>query len=258
MTEAQLEEGLRFQAEHNRRIGEVAVQRGLLTPDQVRVIRDRQQGDPRLFGDIAVGARQLSRRVLDDLLFFQKVHHTYLGEALLVLGHISHEAYQRLLGQYYAMKGEGQVNLRYLQDFFAENKIVEIVFEAFVRLVLRCAGEEAQVSDIGGAFAADAYPVWYRLEGTILDGRALEVHLGLSDVLAARLGADDAEGLDCAAGMLLRYCIEMLRDASFVLEDGTIARETWRDVGGGDCLRLRCLTPTGEAAMVLCLQDAAP
>ena len=97
ITEGQLEDGLRFQHEHNRRIGEVAVDRGVLTPEQVLAIREKQQDDSRLFGDIAVTERRLSRRSLDDLLFFQKVQHTYLGEALLVLGHISRDQYQRLM-----------------------------------------------------------------------------------------------------------------------------------------------------------------
>ena len=119
----------------------MAVDKGMLTPAVVRDICRAQRADAGLFGDIAVRERRLTRKSLDELLFFQKVHHTYLGEALLHLGHISEEQYRRLLEHYWALRDAGKVSLRYLHDFFAENRLLDSLVGALSLAVRRFAGE---------------------------------------------------------------------------------------------------------------------
>ena len=122
ITEVQLEDGLRFQREHNWCIGQMAVERGLLSPDSVRTICRQQREDARLFGDIAVRQRHLTRQSVDELLFFQKVHHTYLGEALLLCGHLSQDQYQTLLGRFYTLRDEGRSVCAISTSFFAKTR----------------------------------------------------------------------------------------------------------------------------------------
>lgn len=264
ITEAQLEDGLRYQREKNRRIGEVAVERGVLTPGQVDVIRDKQDDDPRLFGDIAVGERHLSRRNLDDLLFYQKIHHTYLGEALLVLGHIDRDQYQQLMGRHYALRDKGRISLRYLQEFFAENKVAECLFTALSRAVGRYAGEDAAVVWLGNAAQASTYPENALFEGLVLGGRRFAAGLGLDSALADRLAAgggstdrgDRAARLTAFFETVLRFFGDMLRDASLLLEAGQVVPGRQLPADCQDCLAVRAEAPSGRLGLVFWLEEA--
>ena len=260
ITEAQLEDGLRLQREKNRRIGEVAVERGVLSPDQVNVIRGRQDDDSRLFGDIAVGEHHLSRRSLDDLLFIQKIQHTYLGEALLLLGHIDRQQYQELMGRHYALRDKSRVSLRYLQEYFAENRVAECLFAAVTRAVRRATGEEAVITGFGSASRPSAYPENTVIEGTILGGRRYAACLGLSRPLAGRL-AGSAEATGGRAGLaalydrVLHYFGDMLRDVPLLLESGRVLAGTLPGEGCGDCLAIRAQTPSGEFGLTFWLEE---
>lgn len=256
VSQEQLEDGLRFQREHNRRIGEVAMDRGVLSADQVLAIRDRQRMDPRLFGDIAVGERQMSRRALDELLFFQKVQHVYLGEALLLRGHINRSRYEELMGRYWALRQAGRVNLRYLQDFFAENRIAEIFFTAVSRAVSRLACAPLEPTRVGESFDWAAYPVTAVVSGRVLDGRLLEVGLGFDEALAAGLAARPEGAALCDT--ILRYFGDLLRDASLRLTEPSLDRPGRFDHPRESCLFLRGATPCGELALAFWLaEDAA-
>lgn len=263
ITPEQLEDGLRFQRERNQRIGEVAVQRGVLSPEQVEAVRQVQRDDPRLFGDIAVGQRRLTRKTLDELLFFQKIQHTYLGEALLVLGHITGEQYQGLMGRHYALRDEGRVSLRYLQEFYGENRVLEVLVEALERAVRRFAGETLIVASIGGEIPLALFPERALLEGAVLGGRRLAARIGLSEGLAGNLAAALAPG-DPVSGRaeswetLLRYFGDMLRDGALLLDQGRVSPDRELEAAPEDCLRLQFRAPSGEAGLAFWLEEAAP
>jgi hypothetical protein len=254
ITEAQLEEGLLLQREKNRRIGEVAVERGKLTTEQAEAIRERQNADPRLFGDIAVNERQLTRRTLDDLLFLQKIHHTYLGEALLTLGYIDRQQYQELMGRHYALRDKGRVSLRYLQEFFAENRVAECLFAALSRAVARATDEQAAISSLDSAFDPDASPENARIEGLVLGGRQFAATIGLSRSLADRL-ATGTEGLDGFYGTVLHYFGDMLRDGALRLESGRVIHGAGHPAQCADCLTVRAHTPSGELSLTFWLEE---
>jgi hypothetical protein len=262
VTEEQLEDGLRFQHEHNRRIGEVAMDRGVLTPEQVLAVREKQRHDPGLFGDIAVRQRSLSRRELDELLFLQKVQHTYLGEALLLRGHISREQYQALMGRHFALRDAGRVSLRYLQDFFADNKVAEALFAATVRAVRRFADQPLKPAAIGIPGAWDGYPEKAVLSGRVPDGRLLEASLGFSPALAERLarGLEALSGEDGPADVfdtVLRYGDDMLRDVSLRLTETCVDRGRPFARPDADCLFLHGLAPAGEAFLAVWLEEGS-
>jgi hypothetical protein len=258
VTEAQLEDGLRFQRENNRRIGEVAMDRGALTPEQVLAIRERQRDDPRLFGDIAVRERCLSRRDLDALLFLQKVQHAYLGEALFMRGHIDREGYQALMGRHFPLGAQGKLPLRYLQDFFVDNKVAETLFAALAGAVRRCAGQPLEPRDIGVPLEWDGYAQRALLVGRVPDGRDLEAGLGFSTALAAALGdAPGDRGMDGVFDALLRECGDMLRDAALCLEGGRVDRERPFARPVGDCLFVRGVAPAGDAVLAVWLEERA-
>lgn len=261
ITEEQLADGLRFQRESNWRIGEVAVERGVLTPEHVRAICEKQRDDPRLFGDIAVGERQLTRKTLDDLLFFQKIQHTYLGEALLVREHISRDLYQQLMVRHYALRDKGRVSLRYLQDFYAENRVLEILAAALGRAIRRYVGEELTVSAIGGNLEVASLSRRVLFTGAVLEGRRMAAWIGLSvalfDRLAASLpGSEATAGIDTFFPKVLRYFGDMLRDASLLLEQGRLEPDRPLEAPLEDCLTIRCQTPSGSLGLIFWLEEA--
>ncbi|MEL7641342.1 MAG: hypothetical protein AAGU21_17035 [Solidesulfovibrio sp.] len=252
VSEAQLEDGLRFQRENNRRIGEVAVERGVLSAEQVLAIRDRQREDSRLFGDIAVGERRMSRRTLDELLFFQKVQHVYLGEALLLLGHLDRGRYRELLGRYAVLREAGRVELRYLQEYFAENRVAEIFFTALSRAMARLAGLAPQPAGVGEAFAWPAGQETAVVSGTVLGCRDLAVAIGLDAGLAAKLAEASVDVFDTT----LRYFGDMLRDAGLRLAEARLDRPGRFEYPSRQCLFVRGITPYGDAAVVFRMGEA--
>lgn len=254
VSEAQLEDGLRFQRENNRRIGEVAVERGVLSAEQVLAIRDRQREDSRLFGDIAVGERRMSRRSLDELLFFQKVQHVYLGEALLLLGHLDRDRYRELLGRYGALREAGRVELRYLQEYFAENRVAEIFFMALSRAMARLAGLAPQPAGVGQAFAWPAGQETAVVSGTVLGCRDLAVGIGLGRGLAEKL-SEAPPGVD-VFDTALRYFGDMLRDAGLRLAEARLDRPGRFEYPPRQCLFVRGITPYGDAAVVFRMGEA--
>jgi hypothetical protein len=260
ITEAQLEDGLRFQRERNQCIGQMAVERGLLSPEAVRAICRAQREDAGLFGDIAVREWRLSRRSLDELLFFQKVHHTYLGEALLLCGHIGQDQYQQLLGRHYALRDEGLVSLRYLNEFFCENKVLDNLVQALVRAVRRFADEPLTVAGIGTPFAVARYPVRALVEGKIDGGRPLAAVAGLSQALADRLEAGlargELQGLKGYFKAVGHYFGDLLREDSLLLSGERIRLSRDIQADPRDCAFVRLSAPSGEAGLVLWLSEA--
>ncbi|EFL52808.1 conserved hypothetical protein [Solidesulfovibrio fructosivorans JJ]] len=260
ISEEQLADGLRFQKEHNRRIGEMAVDRGVLSPGEVNGICRRQRADPRLFGDIAVEERRLSRKDLDQLLFFQKVHHTYLGEALLLRGHIDREQYKRLLGRHFALRQSGQVSLRYIQDFFADNKAAELLVMATERVMRRFAGLTLEVAALGQPEDMAVYPETGRITGILSGRRRLCAAIGLSAPLAAGLcreaGATAAENpLDAFFTCVLVFFQDMLRDASLLSHEMRMTRDGAFFHPREESLGIRCDTPAGKAAFAIWIEE---
>jgi len=259
ITEAQLEDGLRFQREHNRRIGQMAVERGLLSPDSVRTICRQQREDAGLFGDIAVRQRHLSRRSLDELLFFQKVQHTYLGEALLLCGHLSQDQYQTLLGRSYRLRDEGRVSLRYLNEFFCENKVLDSLVQALSRAVRRFADEPLDVDGVGVPLAMDRFPVRALVTGKTGAGRPLSAVAGLSEALAVRVEQGLSRGgLQGPKGFfkaVAHYFSGLLRENGLLLvgERLRLSRDLAADPA--DCVFVRLTAPSGEAGVALWLPE---
>jgi len=262
ITEAQLDDGLRFQREHNQRIGQVAVDRGVLSPDAVRTICRQQREDAGLFGEIAVRQHRLSRRAVDALLFFQKVHHTYLGEALLQCGHISQDQYQALLGRSYTLRDEGRVSLRYLNEFFCENKVLDSLVQALSRAVRRFADEPLDIDGVGVALAMDRFPVRALITGKTGANRPLSAVAGLSESLAVRVGQGLSRGeLQGPKGFfkaITHYFSDLLRENGLLLvgERLHLSRDLAADPA--DCAFVRLTAPSGEAGVALWLPEVGP
>lgn len=261
ITQEQLEEGLRFQREHNRRLGQLAVERGLLPPEAVEGICRAQRNCACLFGEMAVRRGALSRRALDEALFFQKVEHTYLGEALLLLGHISPEQYTELLGRYYALRDSRRISPRYLHEFFAENRALDCLVTALCRTLERLAGQSLTVSGVGCPFALEAFPLRVRLEGVLSPDRSLVAVVGLSEELAAELGrpsAMDGAGAEACYAMVGRFFQELLEERGLILSGERLCPGGGLDLADRDCVFVLGQTATGRAGLALWLAEVLP
>jgi len=80
-----------FKAEKSLKLGILAVDDGLLTEQQLRVILDHQRevADAGLFGEIAINMKLLSKEQVDELLKKQREYDKIIGQILVLSGVIS-------------------------------------------------------------------------------------------------------------------------------------------------------------------------
>jgi hypothetical protein len=103
---------LERQRPYNQCLGELAIARGHLAPEQADEIFAAQAADRRQFGTIAVDSGYLSTDDLDDLLFLQAVHCRRLGEVLLADGALSEPRYSELLHDFHEREARQRAELR--------------------------------------------------------------------------------------------------------------------------------------------------
>ena len=96
----QLVDGLEYQKSISSPMGALALDHGLLTADQVKMILGRQWKTEKRFGELAVSLGLLAQAQVDELLQAQSSHKLLLGEALMVKGYISVETLERELREY--------------------------------------------------------------------------------------------------------------------------------------------------------------
>jgi hypothetical protein len=91
ISQAQLEEGVRYQKEHNTLLGRLAKSRGYMSPNQAGTLLREQCSGMKRFGRLARERGYLSEEQLRKLLQEQAENHIYLGEALNRLGYVGLE-----------------------------------------------------------------------------------------------------------------------------------------------------------------------
>lgn len=107
VSDSQIKDALRVQAataEHLP-LGEVLIQQGLLTREQLRKVLDEGRKWPRL-GDVLVRSGAISAEQLQSALAQQRKHKIPLGQLLVRLGHVTDERMRQALGM--------QLNIPYI------------------------------------------------------------------------------------------------------------------------------------------------
>jgi len=94
-----------FKAEKSLKLGILAVDDGLLTEQQLRVILDHQRevADAGLFGEIAINMKLLSKEQVDELLKKQREYDKIIGQILVLSGVISNNEKEEELKQFHNM-----------------------------------------------------------------------------------------------------------------------------------------------------------
>jgi hypothetical protein len=145
ITPDQLAEAIAFQDESNRRIGDIAKERGYLSKTQIEFIFEEQKRVDRPFGAIALEHRLLTRGQLDDLLFTQTVLSTHLGEALLMKGFITPEQFSEELDLFKDEQRQREEALQRLLRDYAEHALYEAMIGAVCKAFLRIAGRSLKI-----------------------------------------------------------------------------------------------------------------
>ncbi len=102
--ESELEAALKFQEEEHITLGVLAVRENLLNNKQLSAILDNQREKRErggLFGEIAIELGFLTRDDIDKLLILQKESRNFLGEILILCGAISKNDLEDELRQFH-------------------------------------------------------------------------------------------------------------------------------------------------------------
>ncbi|MGE4297613.1 MAG: hypothetical protein AB7E47_06250 [Desulfovibrionaceae bacterium] len=180
----------------NRRFGELAVERGLLTDEQAQRVFATQKRDMRPFGEVALSLRFLKRKQLDELLFSQTILCTHLGEALLRKGYLDEERFSVLLAAYDAEQQERRQALAALLAGAARPGEAVGLVDALRRALFRYLGEEVKIVAPDRDVAVQEYAVCIALAPMAGEsGPRLELYLpqGMLDLVARSCALHDAE-----------------------------------------------------------------
>ncbi len=101
ISQKQLVEALAYQQSKIPRLGELAISKRFLTPDQTDKINYEQRRTNKFFGELAVELGFLEKWQLDKLITFQKHNHIYLGETLIEKGFLSEETVEKYLSEFH-------------------------------------------------------------------------------------------------------------------------------------------------------------
>ncbi len=162
ITQEQLDLALRHQRQANRRLGELAVDRGLIEILDAERVYAEQSFRDLPFGELAVEMGLMSREDLDNLLFLQTVHTARLGEALLELGIIDKDRHAALLERYFQAREGHTVDLSYFTDGSVAGAVMSCLAGAVQRACRRILGAATAVVEVGVSLDPAAYRSAFR------------------------------------------------------------------------------------------------
>jgi len=180
VTQAQIDEAAAYQAEANRRLGDMAVEGSLLTPAQVDEILERQRETDLNFGTLAVSLGFVRRRDLDALLFRQQVHMVHLGEALLTLGHLTVRQFCDCLNDYAALESARKDALTRLFEGHCAREALMSLVDTLERAFLRFAHCPLKAQAYLDDLALEALPLHHTMEIPLNAGSSMRftLHIG--------------------------------------------------------------------------------
>jgi CheY-specific phosphatase CheX len=134
ITSQQLVDALEFQKSVSQPIGALALDHGLLSVDQVKLILGRQLKNERRFGELAVSLGLLTQAQVDELLQVQSSHKILLGEALIIKGYISVETLERELKEYKKEEDKLSTQINATFNTIANKQIVKTFTDLMVMM----------------------------------------------------------------------------------------------------------------------------
>lgn len=134
----QLLSALEQQRVDNPRLGDLATQLGILTPEESHRINDRQKNTDAKFGDIAVAMDLLNAQQLQQLIDIQHSTRKFFGEVLIELGYLDNKLLNQELQLYQLEQKQisNVVKITVANNDNAQsiNACAEIISKLFTRL----------------------------------------------------------------------------------------------------------------------------
>jgi len=154
-------DAVRFQSEVNRSLGQIALDRDLLTPEQAVQIHSEQRVRDLYFGEIAIEFGFLSDEQVRELLGIQKNNYIYLGEALVEKGHLTRLELERLLLEFSEEDTlTAPLHLQWATLSISDPGSASVCVDQMQKLLLRICGLRTKVGEVSrGATLGDGAPV---------------------------------------------------------------------------------------------------
>ncbi len=118
-----LDDLLKEQIHRNKKIGELCIEKGFLSPEDVEKIIQIQQIEDNPFCEIAKRLNLLTQKQIDEILFLQNVKNIHLGELLIEKKIISFEQLSPLLEEYIEIEKKRN---KYLNEYIQSLNIKEL------------------------------------------------------------------------------------------------------------------------------------
>lgn len=134
ITSQHLIDALEYQKSVSQPIGALALDHGLLTVDQVKLVLGRQLKSDKRFGELAVSLGLLTQAQVDELLQAQTSHKLLLGESLIVKGYISVETLERELKEFKKEEDKLSTQLNATFNTIANKQIVKTFTDLMVMM----------------------------------------------------------------------------------------------------------------------------
>ena len=145
ITVDQLRTALDLMARENLKLGQIAVEQGLLSESEANEINREQRYSDKPFGAIAVKLGLMSEVQLKEVLKVQNQRRVRIGEALVRLKHLSAEELVRQLRRFKAEEERFAVDARELPGYLKDNRIAEFLLELVGRVAMRTASVQIKV-----------------------------------------------------------------------------------------------------------------
>lgn len=257
ITREQLDQAVRFQAESNKLLGQMAVEKGYLQPDQVEVILKEQKKLDFPFGAIALQKQFMTSDEMDDLLFAQMVNTTHVGEALVELGFLEPAELGRNLKKY----NEFQEQRRRSIDDFLEGvrypRLIRSGIHALDKAFVRFAAEPVTMISTGGT-ASPAGEWSFSISCRLDSGRKMMFRIDLKDLHASKIAGPGAEREDSRLSRLCmvarnrmffiivkRYFTAHLECSGLRVEDSRMSQAAPGDPAPDEHVHISLSTPVG-------------
>lgn len=134
-----LRQATEYQQEHNKPLGNIAIELGLLTGAQVEKINQEQKRTDRQFGQIAQDCYLLKPSEVEGLLAEQKKRHVMLGDALVKLGFMEQPVLDKEIAAHLDYQKKHQQDLSETLDAIPHGNVVQtfidISIKAFGRII---------------------------------------------------------------------------------------------------------------------------
>jgi hypothetical protein len=175
----------------NRSLGEIAVERGLLSSDDADRVHRAQRERDRQWGDLAVEMSLIAHADMVDCLLAQRESRLKMGEALVRLGHLPSERLGALLDAFKADQAPfGVAAGAQLPDPLANNRIAPYVLDLLPKFARRVANVIVKVG--APQVLAESPPFPHRISLPIHGYRSLEITLVGDRDFCGQLGAATA------------------------------------------------------------------